>query len=202
MFYDDLQLSEIVATRMSHDLIGNMGALSNALELIADNDDALDECSLSILKTATFTLNARQKFFRLAFGVDSKKIEMATLKKICDDYLQTCTNRTDSFSLSFNGVRPEMAKFVCLGVMTAAEVCIRGGNIEICINKDNMIISVSSAYNLSAVKIAIYEDVLKGAEIKDDVPQYAHLIYLRKLLGNEIKMQLISDEKNMKIVIG
>ena len=178
MFYDDLQLSEIVATRMSHDLIGNMGALSNALELIADNDDALDECSLSILKTATFTLNARQKFFRLAFGVDSKKIE------------------------SFNGVRPEMAKFVCLGVMTAAEVCIRGGNIEICINKDNMIISVSSAYNLSAVKIAIYEDVLKGAEIKDDVPQYAHLIYLRKLLGNEIKMQLISDEKNMKIVIG
>jgi len=202
MLYDNLELAEIIATRISHDLIGNMGALSNALELIADNDDALDECSLNILKTASFTLNARQKFFRLAFGVDSKKTQMEELVKICRNYLQTCTNRTDDFNLSLQGVRSEMAKFVCLGIMTAAEVCIRGGNIEISVNKDNMVIAVSSAFNLSAAKIAVYNDIINGSKINEELPQYAHLLYMRNLLGKDVKMQLSNDDKNMQIVIG
>lgn len=31
-------LSEIICTRISHDLIGNIGAVSNAVELLEDGD--------------------------------------------------------------------------------------------------------------------------------------------------------------------
>ena len=35
----NIYISEIVATRLSHDLIGNIGAVANAVELLNEGDE-------------------------------------------------------------------------------------------------------------------------------------------------------------------
>ena len=39
----NIYISEIVATRLSHDLIGNIGAVANAVELLNEGDEAARE---------------------------------------------------------------------------------------------------------------------------------------------------------------
>lgn len=57
------EISELVCTRISHDLIGNIGAVSNAVELLEEGDmDFMDDIR-SILKVSSGVLTARLKFF-------------------------------------------------------------------------------------------------------------------------------------------
>jgi hypothetical protein len=59
-------VSETILTRLSHDIVGNIGAVSNAVELLEEGDlDFIDDIK-SILKTSSQTLANRMKFFRLA----------------------------------------------------------------------------------------------------------------------------------------
>ncbi|MBO7556555.1 MAG: hypothetical protein J6T72_04090, partial [Alphaproteobacteria bacterium] len=64
-------ISELVCTRISHDLIGNIGAFSNAMELLEDDDNDITFINEShqMLKNISSVLSSRLKFFRLVFGI-------------------------------------------------------------------------------------------------------------------------------------
>lgn len=202
MINNNTELAEMISTRISHDLIGNIGALSSALELMKENNDELDEGTRSIINTATNTLKARQTFFRIAFGLDTKNIETEELKNICQDYLSTFGSRAYPLSLELLGISSSLAKFVCLSVMIGAEVCIRGGNIKISVNQNNMTIGVKSEYNLSAPKIEVYKNILRDIRPQDNISQYVQLIYLRELLGQDVAMKINATDNSLELIIG
>ena len=60
-------ITELVCTRISHDLIGNIGAFSNAMELLEDDDNDAEfvKDTHSMLKVISSVLSARLKFFRM-----------------------------------------------------------------------------------------------------------------------------------------
>ena len=202
MLYTQTELSEIVCTRISHDLIGNIGALSGALELIKESNNTLDEDTLKILDTAAETLKARQKFFRIAFGLSTTHIEMQELLNICTDYLRTIGSRTADINLKVSGITSEISKILCLCVMTGAEVCIKGGTVEVCVNKDNLQISVVSDTKLATNKLLVYQRILDHQKPEENISQYVQLLYLQKLIGEEIAMKLDYDDTKMILTIG
>ena len=108
------ELSELICTRISHDLIGSIGAVSSALELIEEDSGQLDEDTKSILQTGTNTLIARQKFFRVAFGTDTQKMPIADLEKLCSEYLTTIGSRANAVTLKLQRVSKELSKIVCV----------------------------------------------------------------------------------------
>ncbi|MBQ8481580.1 MAG: hypothetical protein IJ532_03515 [Alphaproteobacteria bacterium] len=202
MINSNTELAEMISTRISHDLIGNIGALSSALELMKENNDELDEGTKGIITTAAHTLKARQTFFRIAFGLETKTIEAAELENICKDYLSTIGSRQYPLNLQLSGTTAALAKFLCLSVMIGAEVCIRGGNISISVNQNNMTVSAKSEYNLSAPKIEVYKNILQNIRPQDNISQYVQLIYLRELLGSDVAMKINYDDKYMELIIG
>ena len=202
MIENNTELAEMISTRISHDLIGNIGALSSALELMNENNGEPDADAMNIIKTASQTLKARQTFFRIAFGLDTKTVKPEELKEICENYLSTVGSRSYPLTLNMNGVSAELVKVLCLSVMIGAEVCIRGGNIDIAVNKNNMVLKVSSEYELSAPKVAVYQNILRDIRPQDNISQYVQLIYLRELLGGDVDMQIEATAKTMTLVIG
>lgn len=87
---DKINISELICTRISHDLIGNIGAFANAVELLEDEDDDFIDEIKNTLKTSSEVLTARLKFFRMAFGLTNANLEnIETVKKVTEDYLQT-----------------------------------------------------------------------------------------------------------------
>lgn len=202
MIENNTELAEMISTRISHDLIGNIGALSSALELMNENNGEPDADAMNIIKTASQTLKARQTFFRIAFGLDTKNIKPEELKEICENYLSTVGSRSYPLTLKLGGVSAELVKFICLSVMICAEVCVRGGNIDIEVNKNNMVLQVTSEYDLSVPKTAVYQNILKNIRPQDNISQYVQLIYLRELLGTDVDMRIETTAKSMTLIIG
>ena len=202
MLYTPMELAEIVSTRIAHDLGGTIGALGSALELIAENNNVMDADTQKIITSAANTLKARQRFLRIAFGLDTKANNSEELKKICEDYITTFGNPATPIELNINTISPDIAKLVFLCVMTAADICMRGGKISIEINKNNMTLNVASDYKLVAGKIAVYKDIINGNKPQEYISQYVQLIYLRELLCNDVPMQLNVSENEMTLIIG
>lgn len=202
MLYTKTELSEIVCTRISHDLIGNIGALSGALELIKESNNTLDDDTLNILNTATTTLKARQKFFRIAYGLNTTHIEMTELLNICTDYLCTIGSRNAAIKLKTNGITPEIAKILCLCVMIGADICIRGGSIDVSVDKNNLKVDVTTDTKLAVNKISVYQQILENQKPKENISQYVQLLYLKELIGEDVATHLDYSENNMSLTIG
>lgn len=202
MIYSNTELTELVCTRLSHDLTGSVGAVLGGLELIDDNSGKLDDDIKNILYCGAATLKARQKFFRTAFGSDTKKTDSAELKELCEDYLATTGSRSAPVSLSLENISPALGKITCLCVMTAAEVCIKGGEIRVVAGKDNMLTVLHSDYKLAAGKIDAYQRILSGEKISENVSQYAQLIYLKEFLGKNVPLKISESENSFELLIG
>lgn len=202
MMYLPTEIAELVCTRMSHDLIGNIGALSNGMELLDNEDEPIDQETKAILNTAINTLKYRQKFFRLAFGIASYQYKEEEIYGICRDYVSTLGSKNYPLSIRLQNALPEMAKYFCLCIMIGAEVCVRGGMIEVSSNKSNLTIKVASEYELSAPKIEEYQQIIYGKKLQENASQYAHIIYLQSLLGKNIPINIQSTDKSMTMIIG
>lgn len=201
MTYTKTELSEIISTRTCHDLIGNIGTLSNVLEFIKD-DGSIDAETKELLETASELLNARQKFFRMAFGIETRAQNTEELQELCVRYINTVGTRGHKIDLCFQGVSPQLSKLVCLCVMTASDIFIKGGNITVSISKENISVRADTDFKFRDSEIAAYHKILQGQKPEDNISQYAQLIYLRELLGENVPMHIDADESRFALIIG
>ena len=61
-------LTALLGSRLCHDLIGPIGAIGNGVELLALAHGAPSE-EIALISQSVATLNARIRFFRMAFGI-------------------------------------------------------------------------------------------------------------------------------------
>lgn len=195
------QLAELVCTRISHDLIGNIGAINNVLEFVHDSNGLLEEGDLNVLDTAISTLSARQQFFRLAFGIDTAAVDKEKLRQICQNYLSVAGNKAYPLDFECNNMSSQIAKVLCLCLMIGAEVCLRGGHIKVTIGS-KIIVETMSENPLATAKINIYKQIISGEHPQDNIAQFIQLIYLQNLLGEDVPISLNADEKKMTLTIG
>ena len=185
------EISELVCTRISHDLIGNIGAVSNAVELLEEGDmDFMDDIR-SILKVSSGVLTARLKFFRMAFGVDNANLEKLDLvEKTTADYLKTLGNVNYPISLTMRLSNWQLSKMAMLAVMILADTFIKGGNIEVREETGRLLI-LAAGENRSAEKIG----AAVNGKLIERTAQYAPVFYLQELLSKfKLKLNIIEDK--------
>ncbi len=181
---DNINISELICTRISHDLIGNIGAFANAVELMEDDDSEFAEEIKSTLKTSSAVLTARLKFFRMAFGLKNANLEnMDIVKKTTADYLQSL-NLGHPIKADINVISSPFNRAIMLACMCAAEVIVRGGTVKVSSTRQAVIVSALSDAPLAESKIAAMQAVLDG-EQPENISQYAPLFYLAKILADE-----------------
>ena len=114
---NDLNLSQLICTRISHDLSGAMGAVYNGTELLQEDDGFIQETA-SLLQNSAKDLMARMRFFRQTFGLP-KESEDTT-----KEYLKT-------FSIPFE------IKGVCVNnlqralIMTLTDYFYKGATFDV-----------------------------------------------------------------------
>jgi histidine phosphotransferase ChpT len=66
---DDLELAALMCSRLCHDLISPVGAIANGFEVLdEEQDQAMRDMALDIIRSNGRKASARLQFARLAFG--------------------------------------------------------------------------------------------------------------------------------------
>jgi len=186
-------VSELICTRISHDIIGNIGAVANAVELLEEGDmDFLDDIK-SILKVSSSVLSARLKFFRMAFGLNNSNLEdINTVKSVTEAYLKTLGNSNYPINIDLELKSADFCRIAMLVIMILADVIIKGGKIEAREIDTGFVAIIHSENNLSVEKINNIKNILQNNNI-EGMAQYAPVVYLQKVLNNDKKVHIIEE---------
>lgn len=187
-------LSELISTRLSHDIIGNIGAVANAAELLEEGDmDFLDDIK-SILKTSSGVLTARMKFFRLAFGLNNANLEnQDILKNTAAAYLETLGSRNHCIRLEWSPIPAAYGRLALLGVMCIADTLIRGGCISVRPYQRGIAVVHNDDAQVSAEKAAALKNVVNSGDAGDNA-QFAPAAYMLSLVGeSKMNFYLVSQ---------
>ncbi|MFT6424641.1 MAG: histidine phosphotransferase ChpT [Celeribacter sp.] len=123
-------IAAMIGSRICHDLISPVGAISNGVELLGmSSGDTSPE--LSLIAESVDNANARVKFFRIAFGMASAgqmtgRHEMVTILKALGTARLTYEWHPETDMLR------EEVKLACLMMMCIETAMPRGGVVRVC----------------------------------------------------------------------
>ncbi len=84
----DLELAQLLCTRLCHDLAGPIGAVAAGVELIGGDPSAVDAETLGLIGDSSAAASLKLKFVRAALGSAAGALDMETL---LDGYLAATT---------------------------------------------------------------------------------------------------------------
>ncbi|UTW54553.1 histidine phosphotransferase family protein [Kordiimonas sp. SCSIO 12610] len=129
-----IDFAALLCSRLCHDLVSPVGAITNGIEILEDEHDAdMREQVVDLLKKSAVQTSNKLQFFRLAFGagggfsaqLDLKEAEKALLSFV-EGARVNLTWQTDVYQA------PKAAVKVLLNLsLVGAETLIRGGDMTV-----------------------------------------------------------------------
>ena len=172
----DLRLSQLLSSRICHDLVGAAGAINAGIELI--NEDQSDIAApLGLMETSAEQMTLRLSFFRVAFGsaggADSP-MPVADMKGLAERYL--ADKKIGLSWNTFNIADCEPAKQSLCGkiflnlLLVSCDCLPRGGEVKVHVApmNDGMAIAIEAI----GVRARFPEDLqlaLNTNELNDDL---------------------------------
>lgn len=138
---NDLDLSAILASRICHDLVGPVGAISNGLELLEDEDDAeMRAQALDLLNHSADQAARRLTFYRLAFGASGGADMTVSLREARETTLRWLEGSRTSLAWGEDDLAADLAKprlrLLLNLLLTAVEALPRGGEVGVSVAAD------------------------------------------------------------------
>ena len=131
----DLDLAALVSSRICHDVINPVSAISNGLEMLAEEpDDEMRAAAMDLIRKSAAQASAKLQFARLAFGAAGSagaEIDLRDAEKVAREFAKG----SGKHEVVWNGPPLTVAKnkvklllnLVALGVVALP----RGGNIDV-----------------------------------------------------------------------
>jgi histidine phosphotransferase ChpT len=130
-----LELASLLASRLCHDLLSPVGAMSNGLELLAEEKDPeMRKRCMELLEQSAKTSADKLKFFRLAFGAAGGFGESVAVEEP-RALVEALVGNNGRIELNWTlgaAALPKPAVKVLLNLsLIAIEALVRGGKLDI-----------------------------------------------------------------------
>lgn len=174
---ENLQMAELLCTRLCHDLTGPIGAVNNGAEFLSEEGFDLQSQAVDLIVSSAFSAVTRLQFYRMAYGnvKNHGEANLAEKQKVALDFfagskitLDWPEAHTDAADVS---ISVKMARVIYNLLIIASGALIRGGTISVRLSADEQaqkIITVTA----------------RGVGLKWDVD--AENILLGKTSGGEV----------------
>lgn len=130
-----LELASLLCSRLCHDMLSPVGALSNGLELLADEKDPeMRQRCMELLDQSARISADKLKFFRLAFGAAGGFGEMVPVgeaKVLVDGLVANNARIVLNWALSSDALPKPAIKVLLNFALFGIEALPRGGTLDI-----------------------------------------------------------------------
>ncbi len=184
------KLQEFICTKINHDIIGHVGAVCNAVELLEEDDMEFIEEIKSVLKISSFVLASRLKYYRIAFGLSNAQAD--NIDNIIKSYVQSVASKNYPINISVEAFDKEFLKPILLIIMIVCEIIYKGGEIFL---RGNKLEVKAFAYNKE--KLDNLQD-LSSAKL---APANCAYFYLYELLGEVNKNLSVVRQDEERLII-
>jgi len=130
-----LELASLLCSRLCHDMLSPVGALSNGLELLTEEKDpAMRQRCFELLEQSARTSADKLKFFRLAFGAAGgfgEAIPVAEPRALIEALVAGKDRVAINWVLASDTLPKSAVKTLLNFALIAIEALVRGGTIDI-----------------------------------------------------------------------
>lgn len=130
-----LELASLLCSRLCHDLLSPVGALTNGLELLAEEKDpAMRQRCFDLLEQSARISADKLKFFRLAFGAAGGFGEMVPVSEarvLVDALVGNNARITANWALASDALPKPAIKTLLNLALIGIDALVRGGTLDI-----------------------------------------------------------------------
>lgn len=202
-----VDFASLLCSRLCHDLVSPVGALSNGVELLSDESDPeMQAQCLQLLTDSVQQAANRLKFFRLAFGgggsfsaqVDIREAQTALQGMFPPDKVRVEWLITPS-------MLPKAAVKVLLNLaLIAGDALLRGGVLQVAAEQTGAILDI--AVRAEGPRMLLGDDLrqaLNGATPDGEMtPRVAPALLVRTLLGETGASLQVSEPEAGILLLG
>lgn len=132
---DPIALASQLCSRLCHDMLSPVGALSNGLELLADEQDPqMRQRCFELLEQSARTSAAKLKFFRLAYGAAGGFGEQVSIEEP-RAVIETLAADAKRIELNWQIAEPTLSKTGAKVMLNLAHIgldaLVRGGTLDV-----------------------------------------------------------------------
>ena len=175
---NDLELAALVSSRICHDIINPVSAISNGLEMLAEEpDDEMRAAAMDLILKSASQASAKLQFARIAFGAAGSagaEIDTRDAEKGAQAFVQT----SEKHDLVWDGpalILPKNKVKLLLNLVGLGLAALpRGGTINAAISEDGGEVSYTITATGKAARLSEKADALLVGEATGEVD--AHLI--------------------------
>ena len=135
MTTSSLELASLLCSRLCHDMLSPVGALSNGLELLAmETDPEMRANVVELLEQSATISTNKLKFFRLAFGAAGgfgERVEVAEPKALIEALVSDKPKVTINWALADATLAKPAVKVLLNFAQIAIDALVRGGSLDI-----------------------------------------------------------------------
>lgn len=130
----ETDFATLLCSRLCHDLISPVSAVSNGIDILNDEKDAdMREQVLDLIKKSALQTSAMVQFYRVAFGSGgglSDDVELETIKKTIENFTESKKIKLNWYS-DFEKLSKKEVRLLLNIVLFASESLVRGGDMDI-----------------------------------------------------------------------
>jgi histidine phosphotransferase ChpT len=135
MTTSSLELASLLCSRLCHDLLSPVGALTNGLELLADErDPEMRRRCFELLEQSARISADKLKFFRLAFGAAGgfgEMVPVSEARALIDALIGNNWRIEVNWALASDSLPKPAVKTLLNLALIAIESLVRGGTLDI-----------------------------------------------------------------------
>lgn len=132
----DLELAALLSSRICHDVISPVGAISNGLEVLAEEtDEAMRDNAMDLIRRSAAQASAKLQFARLAFGAAGSagtEIDLRDAEQVTRGILDPAKHRLEWSGPAVN-LAKDKVKLLLNMISLALSALPRGGEISVAI---------------------------------------------------------------------
>lgn len=130
-----VDLAALLCSRLCHDMLSPVGALSNGLELLADETDPqMRKQCMELLEQSAKTSSEKLKFFRLAYGAAGgygEMVEVAEARAVIDALVESAKRVEANWAMDAAKLPKDAVKVLLNLAHIALDALVRGGTLDI-----------------------------------------------------------------------